>query len=319
MKPRIVVTRQMTSAVMERIGREFDAVVPPEKGFGPDEMLDRARAHGAQGLVFTPSIRLDRDLVARLPETVKILATCSVGFDHVDVPAAKARGLVVSNTPDVLNNATADMAFMLLLGAARRAHEYDAIMRKGWTRAFGWDEMLGVEVSGKTLGIVGMGRIGQAVARRAKGFDMKVIYHNRSRLPADREEGATWYGSLEDMLPHCHFVSIHAPGGANTADLFNARTLSLLPRGAILVNTARGTLVDEDALIAALKNGQLFAAGLDVFKSEPNADARFAELPNVFLAPHMGSATEETRTAMGDLCLDNIAAVLSGKPAISPL
>jgi lactate dehydrogenase-like 2-hydroxyacid dehydrogenase len=319
MKPKIVLTRRMTAPVMERAARDFDAIVTPPEGFSLDEALEHAAAHEALALLFTPATRMDAAAIGRLPHSVKVLAACSVGFDHIDLAAAKARGLIVTNTPDVLNDATADMAFLLLLGAARRAQEYDGVMRKGWGRLFGWDEMLGVDLNGKTLGIIGMGRIGQAMAQRARGFDMKIVYHNRSRLDADREDGARWFAALDEMLPHCDFVSIHAPGGPGTADIINARTLALLPRGAILVNTARGTLVDEDALIAALKSGQLRAAGLDVFKNEPNADPRFAQLPNVLLAPHMGSATEETRTAMGNLCLDNVAAVAAGKAAVTPI
>ena len=184
MKPRIVLARRMTTPVMERIEREFDGLVPPPEGFDAAQTLDALHNHRAEALVFTPATRIDADMIGRLPETMKVLAACSVGFDHVDLGAARARGIIVTNTPDVLNDATADMAFLLLLGAARRAHEYDMAMRKGWGRLFGWDELLGVDVSGKTLGIIGMGRIGQAMARRAPGFDMKVFYHNPSRRSA---------------------------------------------------------------------------------------------------------------------------------------
>lgn len=319
MKPKIVVTRQMTDAVMERIGREFDAVLPPPGGLNPDQVIDALTMHRAEGLLFNGGTRFDLAYIDRLPAMLKVAATCSVGFDHIDVAAAKAKGLVVTNTPEVLDNSVADFAFLLILGAARRSIEYAEVMRNGWGRYFGVPEMLGIDVSGKTLGIVGMGRIGAALARRARGFDMNVVYHNRNRLPEGQEEGATYYSSLDEMLPHCQFLSLHAPATSSTNNLMDARTIGLLPKGAILVNTARGTLVDEDALIDALKSGQLFGAGLDVFKHEPNPSPRLAELPNVFLAPHMASATEETRTAMGNLCLDNIAAVLAGKAAPTPL
>jgi lactate dehydrogenase-like 2-hydroxyacid dehydrogenase len=225
----------------------------------------------------------------------------------------------VTNTPDVLTDATADMAFLLILNACRRAHEYDGIMRKGWGRAFGMGDMLGIDASGKTLGIFGMGRIGRAVAQRARGFNMKIVYHNKTRLPPELEQGATYYPTLNEMLPHCQILSVHAPAGPTTNKVMNAQTLGLLPKGAVFVNTARGTLVDEDALFDALKSGHLFAAGLDVFHNEPNADKRFATLENTFLVPHMGSATVETRKAMGDRALDNIAAVLAGRPPIDPL
>lgn len=319
MKPKIVVTRTMTEQVMERIQAEFDAVLPPAAGLTPEETVAAIKEHRAEGLLFTSGTKFDAAFIERLPRHLKIAATCSVGFDHIDVAAAKARGLAVTNTPDVLNDATADMAFMLLLAACRRAGEYDKSVREGWGKFYGMHEFLGTEASGKTLGIIGMGRIGQAVARRARGFDMKVVYHNRSRLPADLEAGAAYYEKLEDMLPRSQILSIHAPGGAETAEIINRNTLALLPRGAVLVNTARGTLVNEDDLITALKDGQLFAAGLDVFKGEPKPDTRFAGLPNVVLAPHMGSATLETRTAMGNRCLDNIAAVLRGDAPVDPL
>ncbi|AMS40120.1 dihydrofolate reductase [Aminobacter aminovorans] len=319
MRARIVVTRTMTDPVMERIRSEFDAILPPAAGLTPDEVIAAIKNHQAEGLLFTSGTKFDASFIERLPSHLKVAATCSVGFDHIDVAAAKARGLVVTNTPDVLNNATADMAFMLILAACRRAGEYDRVVRDGWGKFYGMHEFLGTEVSGKTLGIIGMGRIGQAVAQRARGFDMKVVYHNRSRLPAQFEAGATYFEKLEDMLPQSQILTLHAPGGAETSEIVNRDTLALLPRGAVLVNTARGTLVNEEDLIAALNDGHLFAAGLDVFKGEPKPDARFASLPNVVLAPHMGSATFETRTAMGNRCLDNVAAVLAGRPASDPI
>jgi len=208
---------------------------------------------------------------------------------------------------------------LLILAACRRAAEYEQVMRRGWGTAFGMGEFLGQSVSGKRLGIIGMGRIGQAVARRARGFGMTVLYNNRRRLAPDLEQGAIYCETLDALLPRCDILSLHAPATADTENLINARTLALLPKGAVFVNTARGQLVDEDALIAALSSGQLFAAGLDVFRGEPNVDPRFRSLPNVFLCPHMGSATVETRNAMGLRCLDNIAAVCAGLAPIDPL
>jgi lactate dehydrogenase-like 2-hydroxyacid dehydrogenase len=208
---------------------------------------------------------------------------------------------------------------MLLLGAARRGYEYDRIMRQGWRYRIGQGDLLGVRVTGKRIGILGMGGIGQAMAQRARGFDMQVMYHNRRRLPPDQEAGAVWFENLHDMLPHCDFLSIHAPGGAATNRILDAHALSLLPNDAVIVNTARGSLIDEDALYAALTSGKLFAAGLDVFRDEPNFDLRFAALDNVMLSPHVGSASRETRNAMGFKALDNIAAVLAGRKAIDPL
>ncbi|MDE2580945.1 MAG: D-glycerate dehydrogenase [Rhodospirillales bacterium] len=320
MKPRLVVAALLPEAVVARARDEFDALVHP----GPadmtrEEVLDAAHRHQAEGLLFVNTLRFDADLVARLPASLRVGATSSVGYDHVDVAAAAARGIAVTNTPGVLSACTADFAFMLLLAAARRAHEYDALMRAGWRRRIGQGDLLGQRVNGETLGILGMGRIGQAMARRARGFDMRVLYHARHRLPADLEQGATYFPDLRAMLPHCRFLSLHAPATPATENIINETTLGLLPRGAVLVNVARGALVDEDALFAALTSGRLFAAGLDVFRCEPEFDLRFASLPNVILSPHIGSGSVETRTAMGDRALDNIAAVLAGRGPIDPL
>jgi hydroxypyruvate reductase len=248
-----------------------------------------------------------------------IAGTSSVGYEHIDVAAAKARGLVVTNTPDVLTDCTADFTFMMLLAAARRGHEYDEVMRAGWRRRFGQGDLLGLRVSGKTLGILGMGRIGRAVARRARGFAIQVLYHSRHRLPTEQEEGARYFADLREMLPHCAFLTLHVPATPDTDRIINAEMLALLPRGAVLVNVSRGALVDEDALYAALTSGHLYAAGLDVFRAEPDYDLRFRDLPNVMLSPHMGSASVETRNAMGFRALDNIAAVLAGRGPIDPL
>jgi lactate dehydrogenase-like 2-hydroxyacid dehydrogenase len=208
---------------------------------------------------------------------------------------------------------------MLLLSAARRGMEYDRIMRQGWRYRIGQGELLGVRVTGKRIGILGMGRIGRAFAQRARGFDMKVLYHSRTRLPPELERGAEYFSDFHVMLPHCDFLSVHAPGGAATDKMIDAHALSLMPDGAVLVNIARGSLIDEDALYHALTSGKLFAAGLDVFRDEPDFDLRFAALDNVVLSPHVGSGSKETRDAMGFRALDNIAAVLAGRPAIDPL
>ncbi len=319
MKPRLVVARPVPEAVAARARAEFDALINDDPTLPPETILEQLRRHRAEALFFTSSLPLRGAFLEALPREVKIAASCSVGFDHIDVAACKARGLIVTNTPDVLTDCTADMAMLLILAACRRAHEYDAIMRAGWRRRFGLGDMLGIRVSGKRLGILGMGRIGRAVARRARGFGMRILYHDIARLPPDLEEGAEYFADLKAMLPHCDILTLHAPGGEATRKIINAETLALLPKGAVLVNAARGSLVDEEALLAALRSGHLFAAGLDVFQNEPDFDTRFAELPNVFLTPHMGSATVETRNAMGFRALDNIAAVLAGRPPIDPL
>jgi len=266
-----------------------------------------------RAVLISSRIRLDAAAIATLPPHLRLIATCSAGYEHIDVAAATERGIIVSNTPDVVSEATADMALFLMLGAMRRGREYAAVMEQGWRRRFGLGDMLGLDFHGKTLGIVGMGRIGQAVARRARGFGVKILYHNRRRLAPVLEQGAQYFDELRTMLPHCQILSLHTPGGRELDGLIDAAKLALLPRGAVLINTSRGMLVNEDELIAALQDGQLAAAGLDVFRSEPEYDLRLRDLPNVFMMPHMGTATIETRDAMGHRALDNVAAVFAGR------
>lgn len=320
MKSRLVVAFLTTGDVVMRARDEFDAVVVEgDNDMTMPQVVQAAMQHRADAILFTNTLSLSAQAIAALPPSVKVGATSSVGYDHIDVAAAKARGLIVTNTPDVLTECTADHAFMMLLAAARRAYEYDQVMRKGWRFRLGQGDLLGIRVTGKTLGILGMGRIGRAMAQRARGFDMRVLYHSRRRLPPELEQGATWFEDFHDMLPHCQFLSLHAPATPATDRIVDARALSLLPRGAVLVNVSRGGLVDEDALHQALTSGQLFAAGLDVFRNEPDYDLRFGALSNVILSPHIGSGTVETRNAMGFRALDNIAAVLSGRAPIDPL
>ncbi len=320
MPSRLILAALMPHDVVVRARDEFDAlVVDGQDDMTAEQVIEAATAHRADAIMFTNTLPLTADAIARLPASVRVGATSSVGYDHIDVAAAKARGLAVTNTPGVLTECTADFAFMMLLAAARRAYEYDKIMRVGWRYRIGQGDLLGVRVTGKALGILGMGRIGQAMAQRARGFDMKVLYHSRNRLPPELEQGAQYFASFNEMLPYCDFLSLHAPAGPATDKIVNAEALAKLKRGAVLVNVSRGGLVDEDALLDALTSGQLFAAGLDVFRSEPDFDMRFAALDNVILSPHIGSGSVETRNAMGFRALDNIAAVLAGRGPIDPL
>jgi hydroxypyruvate reductase len=266
-----------------------------------------------QAALISGRIRFDAAAIAALPAHVKLIATCSVGYEHIDIAAAKARGIFVSNTPDVVSDATADMALFLMLGAMRRGREYAAIMEQGWRQRFGMSDMLGLDFHGKTLGIIGMGRIGQAVATRARAFGVKILYHNRRQLPPELEAGAQYFDDVRAMLPHCQILSLHAPGDRSMDGYLNAAMFALMPRGAVLVNTARGMLVNEDDLLGALQSGQLAAAGLDVFRAEPEYDLRLREQANIFMTPHMGTATVETRDAMGHRALDNVAAVFEGR------
>lgn len=313
MRPRVFVTRRLPDAVEARLRRDYDAQLNHD-----DSAYDAARleagARDADAILTTPTERWDADRIARLPESVRIIATFSAGFEHLDLAACRGRGIVVTNTPDVLSEATAEVAMLCLLGAARRAWEGQLLVREGRWGRWAPTQLLGLGLDGKVLGIVGMGRIGQAVARRARGFGLEIHYYNRSRLPPEQEQGATYHATLESLLPRSRFLSLNSPGGAETRHLLDARTIELLPHGAVVVNTARGSLVDDEALIAALRSGRVFAAGLDVFEGEPSVHPGLLEVPNAVLTPHIASASVATRRAMADLAADNLIAALGRGP-----
>jgi lactate dehydrogenase-like 2-hydroxyacid dehydrogenase len=311
MKPVILVTRRMPKAVEERLRRDYEARLNPEDTrYSADDIVERAA--GADGILTCHTERFTADLIGRLPESVRIVASYSVGYDHVDVAAAKARDLIVTNTPEVLSDATAELTLMLMLGAARRASEGDRMVRarawKDWNPEF----MIGTQMTGKRLGIVGLGRVGRVVARRARGFDMEIHYTDVARLPADLEAGAIFHPTPEALMPHCDFLSLHCVASPETHRLLDAARIALLPDGAVVVNASRGTVVDDEALIAALKSGKVAAAGLDVFDNEPDIHPGYLGLDNVLLLPHIGSATRETRDAMGFRALDNLDAFFAG-------
>jgi lactate dehydrogenase-like 2-hydroxyacid dehydrogenase len=309
-KPVLLVTRRLPPAVEARAAAEFDARLTGSDLPMPDVL---ARASGADAILTCPGDKLDTALIAALPATVKVIATFSVGFDHIDVQAASARGIAVCNTPDVLSAATAETALLLILAAARRAGEGERLIRSG--RWHGWapTQLLGVGVTGRRLGIFGMGRIGRELARLARGIGMTIHYHDVARLPPALEGDAIFHGDDASFLGACDVLSLHAPGGTGTHHWLNAERIALLPRGAVVVNAARGTLVEDAALIAALRSGQIGFAGLDVFEGEPRLHPEYLTLENVVLLPHLGSATVSTRDAMGFLALDGIAAVLAGR------
>jgi lactate dehydrogenase-like 2-hydroxyacid dehydrogenase len=269
--------------------REFDAIIP---------------CH---------SEHFSADVVAQFADRLKIVANHSVGVDHCDLPALKEHGITVTNTPDVLSDATAELAMLLMLGAARHAVAGDRIVRTGawdsWSPAF----MVGKQVTGARLGIIGMGRVGRAFATKARGFGMEVHYFNRSPLSADQAHGAVYHDSVESLLGVADFLSLNCPATPETIDLMNAERFALMPEGAVIVNTARGALIDEDALLGALDTGQIAAAGLDCFKVEPGGNAAFSRYDNIFMLPHIGSATRKTRDAMGFRALDNLDAFFAGK------
>src|SRR5580658_4489912 len=313
-KPVLVVTTRYPKAIEDRIDRDYNARRNPNSApFSQQQLL--SAAEGADALFITPADRLDSGFFEKVPATVKIIVTFSVGFEHIDLEAAARRKIPIAYTPGVNHEATADIAILLLLGASRRAYEAQELVRTGAWKPLSPDRLLGWQVGGKILAIFGMGRVGQALARRARGFGMKIHYCNTSELPAEIAGDAIYHENPSDLLRVSQFLSLHAPETPQTHHLLDAKAISLLPHGAIVVNTARGGLVVDDDLIAALKSERVAAAGLDVFEGEPKLNPEYVSLKNAFLLPHIGSATIETRTAMGMLALDNVDAVLNGRPA----
>jgi lactate dehydrogenase-like 2-hydroxyacid dehydrogenase len=317
-KPKLLITRVLSPAVIERARRDYDVDLNENDHImGADELA--ARSQDKDTLLVTLGEKFTPEVIAKLPASVRIIATYSVGYDHIDLPAAKARGIRVSNTPDAVTVATAEIAMLLMLGAARRAQEGERLLReKKWG---GWQPMqlIGRRLDGKRLGIYGMGKIGQATAKRARAFDMEIHYHNRRRLTPAEEQGAVYHATLDSLLSVSEFLSVNAPSTPETRGILNASAFAKLPRGAIVVNTARGDLINDGDMIAALKSGQVGYAGLDVFAGEPNIHSGYYGLENVFVLPHMGTSAIEARDEMGFAALDNIDAVLAGREGPSLL
>ena len=312
-KPRVLVTRRLPDHVEARLKDDYD----PDLNTGDDLYTQDdlvARSQGMAAILPCPTDKMTAEVIRGLADTVKIIATFSVGHEHIDGAAAAGRGIVVTNTPDVLTDATAEIAMLLILGAARRAPEGERMVYNKTWGAWAPTGMRGIEVTGNRIGIVGMGRIGRALAERARGFNMEVHYHNRSRLPEHLEKGAVFHDDLDSLLAISNILSINCPSSADTVKLMDADRIARLPDDAIVVNTARGNIVDDEALIAALRSGKLFAAGLDVFDGEPDIHPGYRGLDNAFLLPHLGSATRQTRDAMGFRALDNLDAFFAGRP-----
>ncbi|WP_299736645.1 D-glycerate dehydrogenase [uncultured Roseobacter sp.] len=311
-KPRLWITRRLSDATIARAERDYDTVVNHADTPGSAQDLIAASAD-FDAIIPCHSEHFSAEVAAQLHPRLKIIANHSVGVDHCDLPSLKARGIAVTNTPDVLSDATAELAMLLMLGAARHAVAGDRIVRTGawdfWSPSF----MVGKQLTGARLGIVGMGRVGRAFAAKARGFDMDIHYYNRSPLSEREAQGATYHETVESLLAVADFLSLHCPATPETIDLMNAERFALLPKGAVLVNAARGALVDEDALLAALSSGHLSAAGLDCFKVEPGGNPAFAAHENIFMLPHIGSATTKTRDAMGFRALDNLDAFFAGQ------
>lgn len=311
-RPKVIVTRELTDGVMRRMADLFDATLNRE-----DRGLTRAELEAAVAdtdvLVPTITDRIDADLLAKASPRLKMIANFGVGVDHIDLHAARERKILVTNTPGVLTEDTADMTMALILSVPRRLGEGEKLIRSGQWDGWKPSGMLGHRVNGKTLGIVGMGRIGRAVAKRAQGFGIRTIYHNRHRLPesVEAELGARFV-ELDVLFTQSDIVSINCPHTAETHHLVDAHRLSQMRSDAYLVNTSRGEVLDENALIEALESGRIAGAGLDVYVNEPHVDPRFLDLANTVLLPHMGSATYEGRAAMGEKVIANIRAWVDG-------
>lgn len=308
----LLITRQLPPAVMARAAREHDVRALAMRG-PLDQELVLGSLQDVNAVLCTPVDRFDAALINRLPPTIKVLSTFSVGLEHIDVSAAEVRNIVVCHTPDVLSVATAEMALTLILMAARRAGEGERHIRAGKWLGLSGAPILGRGVVGSVLGIFGMGRIGRELAHMVSGLDMEVHYRNRSRLTPELEGNAIYHPDDESFLKAIDVLSINAPGGVGTYHWLNAERIALMKPGGIVVNTGRGTTIDDEALIAALKSGHLMAAGLDVFENEPHLHPGYLMLENAVLAPHSGSATVETRDAMGFKALDGIAGVIGTK------
>ena len=319
MKPKILVTRKISDGAEEKLKKEFDANLNlQDEPIPTDELVKMGNDY--DGIITSGFDKVGEEFFSNLNGKLKIIAHVGVGYDNISIKAAEVKKIKVTNTPNVLNEAVAETTILLILAASRRAGEaYNLVRSDNWKNQKPdlTKFMIGNSVTGKTLGIIGMGRIGRIVAQSAKAFGMKIIYYNRNKLSEDLEDGAKYYSDLNSMLPECDFVSIHTPATPDTKNILNVSTIGLLPKHAVVINTSRGSTIDDDALIDALENKKIYGAGLDVFNNEPNLDNRYTKLDNCFVLPHIGSATHETRLAMSMMAVDNIYCFFNNKPLIS--
>jgi len=301
---KILITRKLITSSEEKAKNLFEVKLNKEDKLLSKEQLIKD-SEGCDGILSSLTEKFDSDLISKLPESIKIISNFAVGFGNIDIDAAKKRNIVVTNTPDVLTEATAEIAMLILLGAARRAKEgMDWAHKQNWKWAA--DFLMGKQLSGSRLGILGMGRVGRAVADRARSFGMIIHYFNRSRLTKSLEKGAHYHKTLASLLSVSDFFSINCPATKETKHIINGETLKYFPDGAVISNSARGDMIDDDAMVIALKSGKIFSLGLDVYNGEPNIHPEYLILPNVYVLPHIGSSTKKTRTAMADLAVRNI-------------
>ena len=301
---KVLITRKLLRSNEERISKLWDAKLNlNDEVYSQNKLIELSK--DCNGILCSIVDKIDEETINKLSDSVKIISNFAVGFGNIDIKAARKKNIIVTNTPDVLTNATAEIAMLLILGAARRASE--AIT---WVRNKHWkwsaDFLIGKQLEGSRLGILGMGRIGRAVALRAKAFNMKIHYRNRTRLKADLEAGANYHDSIKSLFSVSDILSINCPATPETTNIINKETLEFFPKGAIITNSARGDMIDDEDMVQALISKRIFSLGLDVYKGEPNIYPGYLNQPNVFILPHLGSATIKTRTAMADLAIDNI-------------
>ena len=301
---KILVTRRLLRSNEDRIKEIYDANLNlNDELYSQDKLIELSQ--GCDGVLSALTDKLDEKTINRLPDSVKILSNFAVGFGNIDLEAAKKRNIIVTNTPEVLTDATAEIGVLLILGACRRASEgIQGARDADWK--WSADYLIGKQLTGARLGILGMGRIGQKIAKIAKSLGMIVHYHNRSKLSTDKENGSIYHDSLKSLMEVSDVLSVCCPASKETINLINKETLEYLPKGAVVTNVARGDIVDDEALIDALDRRKVYAVGLDVYKGEPNLNPGYLKHKSAFILPHLGSATKETRTAMANLAIDNL-------------
>ena len=301
---KILITRRLLRSCEDKAKELFDVNFNLNDELYSQKKLIEMSA-GCDGILSALTDKLDAEAINKLPDSVKIISNFAVGFGNIDLEAAKKRGIAVTNTPDVLTDATAEIGVLLILGACRRASEGIEKAREG-----GWvwsaDMLIGKQLTGTRLGILGMGRIGQKIAKIAKSLGMIIHYHNRSKLSEEKEQGATYHDNLNNLMKVSDVLSVCCPASKETINLINKDTLELLPKGAVVTNVARGDIIEDEALIDALERRKVYAVGLDVYKNEPNLNPGYLKHKSAFILPHLGSATKETRTAMANLAIDNM-------------
>ena len=301
---KILITRKLIKDSEEKAVKTFDSKLNSnDELYSQSKLIEMSK--GCDGILTSLTDKMDKETINKLPETIKIISNFAVGFGNIDLEAAKKRDIVVTNTPDVLSDATAEIGILLILGACRRAAEgIDSAKEGGWK--WSADYLIGKQLTGTRLGILGMGRIGQKIANIARSLGMVIHYHNRSKLSEDREQGAIYHDNLKSLFSVSEVLSICCPATKETENIINKETVEYFPRGAVITNIARGDIVDDDALIDALNRRKIYAAGLDVFKNEPNLNPGYLKIKTAFILPHLGSATKDTRIAMANLAIDNI-------------